>query len=1122
MNNYNLAPTVQSGFELAPNDGIWSVILPEETTNLITNPSFELSFDGWSTPLTTIVAKRTNFRSRRGAWSAVISTDPNNVSDPANDHYIETTITGWSANQALTVSADGWTNSYSTADKANRIGILIDGVETLSQPLSQELTWERLSVTVAIPTGAAVITVRLYLGQAMSAPTDIILTTYWDGVQAELKSYATTYTDGDQRGLIGEIAPYRWLGLPHASKSKRSRATKSGGKITNFNDVDFRITAYTGAGFTGFDDISLDYALTEGEFYQRTIGTARTLTLTGFVCGTSQSDLQCNIHDLQRLLRPNVATQNGQFLLRYTSCECEGELDIIATYIGGAEGNYVSHWMQNFGIRLKAHQPFFIQNGVQGASLNWVQGHQGFLRIMRQNENGEWSQISNATIEALVTNNMYAIEWIGSDLFFAYSGFWQLDADDNETSWQAASVNYFIPRNIGGFYTLDEFNWGSVILTDNTLVYLVEAAGSSVDIGEWSNDRDGTYSVLAEDRFGNLFIGGTRGDVRQWDGTTYPLGAPSDTDSTWPLVVDDLIGTIKQIAFDTNNNMYICGDFTSPFGVDNTETISRNTQFQAKPTATPQTIGVFDFDGVLVAQTPGTPPTLEFCARVIRIPDGLAITTYTWWAEYDVLTTYTGECVEFTLAEPGGWTEPTVLIYLELTLDDGSTALKSYHYRPETDPDTGDIEYQSISSLDTNQVLETLKLDLKPDYCIDTIEDDVCEGETTTNSSGVDDDDPVISWLWENSLHATTSTDEEATFTLSPALGEVFTITLTSITDSGQSNQNVLTVEYINGELLTISETDNINSYTLTTTNPSWRPFNNFIYLLGGQWVDFGESVGITNDIAFDGEQVYLGGEYGVKKYDGGSLVDVGQITGTVIKLNFINGILYALTNSNVYRFNGTLWQPLGLSYPIGAQLTDMSVNDVGEVAVSANVDDDFMSSSATTEIVYNGTVEARPAFEIVGPGRLWYITNRTTDRTIYIDYRLQENEILTIELEQSNIFISSNLQGALSFQPGSRVDWYLENGSNFIELWMTQTNSDTSATMIRRLKYHSVDGLCCDLDDEDRHDYVPPALCCDNDPTLALQKVKAPYAPGCDTGFNVGSIWLDDSTGAVYIRKTA
>jgi len=307
--------------------------------------------------------------------------------------------------------------------------------------------------------------------------------------------------------------------------------------------------------------------------------------------------------------------------------------------------------------------------------------------------------------------------------------------------------------------------------------------------------------------------------------------------------------------------------------------------------------------------------------------------------------------------------------------------------------------------------------------------------------------------------------------------------------------------------------------YVLTYTDTNFRPFENAVFFKDGQWQDFGELVADTTSVEFDSGQIYLGGVYGVKKFDGGALVDVGEIS-QIRDLKFKDGVLYAINISNVWRFNGSLWQPLGLSYPNNASLVAIDISDANEIVVASNTPNGTMSTSAINEINYNGTVETRPKFEIVGPGRLWYITNHTTDRTIYIDYLLSENERVTIELEQGQVSISSNLFGALSFLPGSRADWYMAEGLNNIEAWITGGNADTQISVVRRLKFHSVDGLCCGgLDNEQRYEYVPPVLCCDNDPALAIKKVTNPSLPSCDDSYNEGSLWFDSSTGRWYIR---
>jgi hypothetical protein len=189
------------------------VFLEEATTNLVTNPSFETNATG--TLGTNITATQSNEDAYFGSFSlkATASTGsiPGAVNTFLNLPSFTTAVSGttytYTAWYKLTSAGGGTWTVFPTGSCAidQYPNLVADGV------------WRRVSIT-----GAPGCNGTQYLRVYLSAGTlTSNATMYFDGVQIEQKSYATTYTDGS----LG--SGYAWTGTAHASTSTRTQSVIS-------------------------------------------------------------------------------------------------------------------------------------------------------------------------------------------------------------------------------------------------------------------------------------------------------------------------------------------------------------------------------------------------------------------------------------------------------------------------------------------------------------------------------------------------------------------------------------------------------------------------------------------------------------------------------------------------------------------------------------------------------------------------------------------------------------------------------------------------------------------------------------------------------------------------------
>lgn len=178
------------------------------TTNLIVNPSFEVNItDGWSQ----------GQGGSGGAWFR----DANNgaygnyvLKITAGTNYVLLSTSGTisiSPGESLSISALAWCTMIGKASLEIKNSSTYTTYVSASNTLSE--TWERIGATYK-NNGTAAITVRVYLmNYADNYPTATPV--YFDGIQAEKKSWPTDYCDGS-RGT-----GYAWTGTANNSTSTR-------------------------------------------------------------------------------------------------------------------------------------------------------------------------------------------------------------------------------------------------------------------------------------------------------------------------------------------------------------------------------------------------------------------------------------------------------------------------------------------------------------------------------------------------------------------------------------------------------------------------------------------------------------------------------------------------------------------------------------------------------------------------------------------------------------------------------------------------------------------------------------------------------------------------------------
>jgi hypothetical protein len=336
MTATHLQPQQASTGYILSQQASWAVIVPEATTNLLTDPSFEAAATVTALTKSNCNAAQSTTQQSRGLYSVAVTP----TSAVAN--YVQWDLTGLTANTLYNWSLDLWSGEVFTIEAIDNATSTTLAKKTVYPSIG---FWHRYDLAFQTGGGTAV-DLRL----TKTTPTTLVW--YTDGWQLEAKAYPTTYIDGDQPGG-------KWNGQANTATSSRT-ALSAGGRIYRFDeDLGFQIVGIVGAGGTPFENVTTQYALLGGEFLQRTVVRPQTIALAGVLQGTSKLELERKRQRLLNLLMPNLLLQAQKPLtLRYQLMDGCGNpqgkpLDCEVIFVGDLTGNTDNLYQERIGLQFR-------------------------------------------------------------------------------------------------------------------------------------------------------------------------------------------------------------------------------------------------------------------------------------------------------------------------------------------------------------------------------------------------------------------------------------------------------------------------------------------------------------------------------------------------------------------------------------------------------------------------------------------------------------------------------------------------------------------------------------------------------------------------------------------------
>lgn len=511
---YTEFPNPVTGYELNPEQDLVSIILPEATTNLVTNPSVE---GGVTTGYAAYVGAMAATYNWQAYGAGGLKLTPA-VSSESGFYFGTVTLAAGST----------YTASITIQGEAGKL-YYIWFASTAGALIGSKASWrgtghkQRIWVTTVEPTGASR---RVYVSRDGQYSDQNLW--YADGLQVEAKAYPTTYCDGDQKGfLVNEFpVPYLWNGTPRASTSSRSAQTRSGGREMSLTMLGFHLLSIIGLGMAQLVDQSLPLPGL-GEMAQGTGTLAREFSLVGELISDGSRHLSAMLADLENAFKPDLVTKDQPMILRYQAYEendpCGDSLDIICKYRGGLEGAVTNHLGDRLSLNFKQYLPLLRNTYDDGIELGYQDTIADANHILRRGIDGVWA--------AMVTGT-----------------------NQNVFAWaQALDGGMFLG---GDFTDLGDANGDSISKWNGT-------AFSSLGLGLHTG---GGVKALAVGPDGTLYAGGgfeqtgvaTLERIGKWDGANWSaLGTGISAASE----------IVEAIAIGPDGYVYVAGTFTSAGGV---------------------------------------------------------------------------------------------------------------------------------------------------------------------------------------------------------------------------------------------------------------------------------------------------------------------------------------------------------------------------------------------------------------------------------------------------------------------------------------------------------------------------------------------------------------------------
>lgn len=400
QHHYYALPEPVTGYALDQGGSFWNVVIPRESKNLISTPSFQripdsgfLFFSGWST------YEISPERGSRGPHSLKLTPSAGVLGKVDGIFYPETT------------GPHTWgLDLYMQAGQAVELRIQdatdLDPIFLTVRIVANTTGWTRYNVVYVEPgpivdnSNIALITQRYATLRFTTDNTDVT-PIYTDGWVVAAGKEEEIYFDGDNKDNSYNVDPYvyAWSGVPHLSTSIRGPRTMSGGYIRSFYDLGFKTTGIMGLGMGDSDPDIVTMADGE-EILRGNIAGGKEFSILGSLIGCNPYELQKRRQGLINFFNRLNSTSGGVTLL-YQAVNGSGvpigkRLRIESAFISGLSMSFDNNFQENMELRFRLLSGKVVDEFGETAELEM--GYEPDPETLFYSQNlrtGEWYGFGN-------------------------------------------------------------------------------------------------------------------------------------------------------------------------------------------------------------------------------------------------------------------------------------------------------------------------------------------------------------------------------------------------------------------------------------------------------------------------------------------------------------------------------------------------------------------------------------------------------------------------------------------------------------------------------------------------------------------------------------------------------
>lgn len=325
-----------------PEEGFWSIVVPQADKNYFFNPSVEsiqaLQISTFTHGFTFSEVVKSSDHASHGFYSLKVV--PDLEEDEIQMHFFESPV-GWHR-----VSFD----LYASIGQQFTLEITASGgtpIYARQEIVPQKEGWQRYSIRFYQPS----VQTLGYVARLENHENNVGAF-YLDGLHVGDVDAEFTYFDGDFQEDSFDSNPYAftWKGQPHLSISSVSGRVHKTGKIVNLDELGFITTAIVGLGMI---DPELDLvSLSDGEEISKgSIVHGKDFSIVGRIYAPTPRELAQKRQSLINYL--NILNSHSGLLTLGYQPSWGKRLWMTCSFVGGLAGNTNNHHQDNLELRFR-------------------------------------------------------------------------------------------------------------------------------------------------------------------------------------------------------------------------------------------------------------------------------------------------------------------------------------------------------------------------------------------------------------------------------------------------------------------------------------------------------------------------------------------------------------------------------------------------------------------------------------------------------------------------------------------------------------------------------------------------------------------------------------------------